>query len=294
MKFEVQLEDDSDSEMFEDLARYLKYHPQLARFVFNPAGLTFLVGWLLFCGMMIGGIGIYLLDPEAAARMMATLLAEVFPGKEFAVPLGLALGLPPLIVFGIVFVQDLITTMWVYPLFYIFRRRHLGRRTFFGYFFAKMERGAKAHEAYVERYGAWGIFLFMLIPFAVNGPLMGAIIGKLAGIRTRFILPAVVGATALTTGYWTALWYFAYDDVKAFVDRFGGDWIAAGMLLIFALILLKNLLDFRRDLRRFRALDERRRDILRRDHVDETLILAEAGGVEPAPKPSDGPSHLEE
>ena len=101
-----------------------------------------------------------------------------------------------IIVWGIVVTQDLITTKWVYPLFYLFRRKQTGKQNFFGYFFAKMERNAKKHQPFIEKYGGWGIFLFMLIPFAVNGPLIGAIIGKLAGVRTRNILPAVVGSTA--------------------------------------------------------------------------------------------------
>lgn len=293
MKFEVTLERDGDSEMFEDLARYLKFHPNLLRFLFNPAGFTFLIGWFLFLGMLIGWIGIWFLDPLAAAKIGATLAAEIFPGKEFAVPVGINLGLPPAIVFGAVFVQDLITTMWVYPLFYLFRRRHLGRQNFAGFFFAKMERNAKKHEQFIRRYGAWGVFLFMLVPFAVNGPLIGAIIGKLAGIRTRYILPAVVGATALTTGYWTLLWAFAQDHVQAFVDEYGGGWVVLTMVTVLVLYILKTLVEFRRDLKHFREIQRRRMTLLRQGGHEQTMVLGES--VEPE---SDGPppgrSHLED
>jgi uncharacterized membrane protein len=215
MKFE--LEHEGDSEIYEDLQRYLKYHPRLTRFLFNPAGLVFLMGSLLFAGMSLGWLAIFLLDPPVAGHMAATVATEVFPGKEFSTAVGLGLGLHPVIVFGIVFVQNLITTSWVYPLFYTFRRHQVGKDNFFGYFFTKVEREAKQHEGFIRTWGAWGIFLFMLIPFAVNGPLIGAILGKLAGIRTRYILPALVGATAVSTAAWVALWHYASEPVSAVV-----------------------------------------------------------------------------
>jgi uncharacterized membrane protein len=276
MKFEVQLEQDGDSEMFEDLERYLRFHPRIARFLFNPAGFTFLIGWFLFIGMSMGWIAIFLLDPDAARKIAATLATEIFPGKEAAVALGINLDLHPLIVFGIVFIQDLVTTMWVYPLFYLFRRKQSGRQNFFGYFFDKMERNAKKHEKFIERWGAWGIFGFMLIPFAVNGPLIGAILGKLAGIRTRYILPAVVGSTAISTGYWVALWYFARDWTEEFVAKYGGKYIVVAIVVLFALFIAKQVLDFVRDIRHFREIQAKRRELVMRGRHEQTLMLGEA------------------
>lgn len=280
MKFEVQLEEEGDSEMFEDLARYVKYHPRLARFLFNPAGLTFLIGWFLFFGMAIGWIAIALLDPESGRKIALTVATEFFPGKEAAVFLGIVfLDLNPIIVWGISWIIDIITTTWAYPIFYLFRKRQAGRQTFFGYFFAKMERGAKRHQAKVEKYGGWGIFLFMLIPFAVNGSLIGAIVGKLAGVRTRYILPAVVGSTMVSSGYWVILWYFFEDQTKVFVATYGGPWIAIAIVTVFVLFLLKNVIEFVRDIRHFRAIQARRRELLSSQRHEQTLFLAES--VEP-------------
>lgn len=287
MKFEVQLEEEGDSEMFEDLARYVKYRPRLARFLFNPAGLTFLLGWFLFFGMTIGWITIALLDGDSARRIALTVATEVFPGKEAAVFLGVViLDVHPVIVWGISWIIDIITTTWAYPLFYLFRRRQLGRQNFFGYFFAKMERGAKRHQHKVEKYGGWGIFLFMLIPFAVNGSLIGAIVGKLAGVRTRYILPAVIGSTMLSSGYWVVLWYFFQDQTKVFVEEYGGPWIAIAIATVFALFLVKNVIDFWRDIRHFREIQARRRELIRRQRHEQTLFLGETVQVDSHKEPS--------
>jgi uncharacterized membrane protein len=277
MKFDVQLEREGDSEMFEELQRYLKYHPRVTRFVFNPAGLTFVVGSLLFVGMVLGWTAIVLLDPPVAGAMAATLGAEVFPGKELATAIGIGFGLHPVIVFGIVFLQDLITTSWVYPLFYIFRKRQSGRDNFFGYLFTKIERDAKRHETFIKNWGAWGLFAFMLIPFAVNGPLIGAILGKLVGIRTRYILPALVGATALTTGYWVALWHYAHDTMQRIVDGPYGTWIQLAFLLLFGGFVLWTAQGFLRDRREFKRIQAERQALSeRRQHIQTIYAHPEA------------------
>jgi len=281
MKFDVQLEHDGDSEMFEDLNRYLKYHPKVTRFVFNPAGFTFVAGSFLFVGMVLGWLAIVLLDPPRAGQMAATLGVEIFPGKELATAVGLGYGLHPLIVFGIVFLQDLIATSWVYPLFYVLRKRQTGKDNFFGYLFTKIERDAKRHEDFIKKWGAWGLFAFMLIPFAVNGPLIGAVLGKLAGIRTRNILPALVGATALTTAYWVALWYYAHDFVAGIVDGPYGQWVHVGFALVIALFLFWMFLGFSRDRREFRRIQAEREALAqRRQHVQTIYAAPEA---DPAP-----------
>lgn len=281
MKFEVQLESEGDSQLFEDLQRYLKYHPALTRFLFSPAGLTFIVGTFLFVGLVLGLSAVFLIDPPVAAQMLATLTIEIFPGKEFATAAGLTFGLHPVVVFGIVFLQDLITTSWVYPLFYVFRKHHIHRENFWGYFFRKAESDAKDHEGWVKKWGAWGIFLFMLIPFAVNGPLIGAIIGKLAGIRTRYVLPAVVGATALTTAYWTLLWYYFQDMMEAIVAGPYGTWVHAGFTALILFIIAWIYFDYRKDRRELRNAAERRRAEAERRQFAETLQAEESRTSDP-------------
>lgn len=280
MKFSVELEDEGDSELFEDLQRYLKYHPKVTRFLFNPAGLTFLVGWLLFIGNMFGLLTVLIIDPKIGAHIFAVMTTEVVAGREVAIPLGLELGVPALITWSIAATQDLITTSWVYPLFYLFRKQNLGKENFAGYFFAKMEKSAEKNKEFVERWGALGLFGFMLIPFAVNGPLIGAVLGKLAGIRTRYILPTVVLATITGTSLWTILYLLARPQVEAFTAAYGGDWIKWAMAGLAFLILLRVLWGFWRDAARYRRLRARREERARRRGLEQTLYA-----VHEAPEP---------
>lgn len=265
MPIQVQLEREGDTQLIEDLVRFIKKHPNVGRFVLNPAGATFILGWFLALGILIGWLGILIIDPPTGANMMVMVVAEFIGGREVAIPLGIVqLGLPALIVFGIAFTQDLVTTTWFYPLFYTFRRRQRARKTFWGYFFRRMEKQAEEHREKIQKYGAIGLFFFMLIPFAVNGPLIGAIIGKLAGIRTRYILPTVVLATATATGGWTLAWAYFRPQAEWFVDTFGGHWIALGIVVLFVLVLGKTVIGFLRDLRAYKRVERRRQEIAKR------------------------------
>lgn len=262
---QVKLEREGNPELFEDLQRFIRRHPRAAALFLNPAGFVFLFGWFLSLGILIGWLAILVIAPQVGAAMMTMVITEFTLGREVAIPLGIvALGLPVLIVFGIAFTQDLITTTWFYPLFYVFRRRQRGRRNFWGYFFRKIEADAEARRDFVEKYGAFGLFFFMLIPFAVNGPLIGAIIGKLVGIRTRYILPTVILATATATAMWTLAWVYARPQVEWFVSTFGGQWIAVGLAIIFGVVLLRVTLSFLKDIRNFRRIERRRAEIARR------------------------------
>lgn len=289
MKFSVELEDQDDSEMFEDLQRYLKYHPVLTRFLFNPAGFTFVIGWVLFIGSLFGLLGIFVVDASMAYYILTVMITEIVAGREVAIPVGLGIGVPWPIVLGVTSTQDLITTSWIYPLFYWFRKRTVGKDTFPGYFFAKMERGAEKNKQVVQRWGAVGLFAFMLIPFAVNGPLIGAILGKLVGIRTRYILPTVVLATVTATTIWTALYVTAQPQVDAFSAKYGGHWVQAIIVGIMLFILLKIAWSFYRDVHRFRRLKARREEIARRGGITQTIYATSeasppSGPAEPPKK----------
>jgi len=185
---------------------------------------------------------------------------------------------------GISFTQDLISTTWIYPAFYLYRKRNVGRENFAGYFFKRMEQKAEEHRAFIERYGAVGLYFFMLIPFAVNGPLIGAIIGKLAGIRTRYILPTVILATATATAAWTIAWYYAADQVSAFVEQYGGGWIAAAMIGAFLLVLSGTFIGFVKDMLQFRREKRARAD---QAAADAAAAPREDPPADPPPKTSE-------
>jgi hypothetical protein len=104
----------------------------------------------------------------------------------------------------------------------------------------RFEAAAERHEKYVRRWGPLGVFTFMLMPFLVNGPLVGLLVGRIAGIRTRHLLLPVVGATAVGAGAWT----FFYDRMLGLARGLHPSlprWVATGTVGVIVLLGVVDL-----------------------------------------------------
>ncbi len=212
-------------------------------------------GQLWFAGLLLWAIVIaeiviaWLASPPAGRAMTYGVLAEVFTGRESGIPIALAAGVPRLIVFQISATQDIGSALLVYPLFLLAIHRWHEADNYFMRRLRNIEEIASRHSQYVHRWGPLGIAAFMLVPFLVNGPMVGLVLGRLAGIYTRHTLPAVIGATIIAAAAWT----FAFDAMIRLgetVDPRAG-WIIAGITV--AIVLALAAIDYLRDARRQRA-----------------------------------------
>lgn len=146
---------------------------------------------------------------EAAVGMWRAVGVEMIAGREAAIPIALASGAPRWLVAQVSATQDIGVFLLAYPLFLRLMGRKPKRRGWLRTRLDRIQEDADQHRGFVHRWGGFGIFLFMLVPFLVNGPLVGAIAGRLAGLRTTDILLPVVASTTINAVAWT---YF-YDAV---------------------------------------------------------------------------------
>lgn len=205
----------------------------------------FLVALLLLGLLVVETVLIALVSAELARAIVSAVATEVVAGREGGIPVALSGGVPPLIAFQYSVSQDLAWAFLVYPLFLRFIHRYRDHPNVFARRLRRIEDSALEHEAYVERWGPMGVFLFMLLPFLVNGPLVGLVLGRLGGIRTRNLLLPVVAASVVASGAWT----FLYDRMFAFADAFDprlGRWIALGVVGVLVGIALVDLIRDRR------------------------------------------------
>ena len=119
---------------------------------------------------------------------------------------------------------------------------------FVGFGQSKFVHHAKEARAF-DRYGLPGLFVFMLIPFAFNGPPVGMMLGRLTGLRDSRVLGVVLAALTTTTIAWTVLTALVIDAAHK-VNPLVPSAIALG---ISAIVLTITLLDARREHRRERA-----------------------------------------
>ncbi len=70
---------------------------------------------------------------------------------------------------------------------------------------ARARRAAKSNQPRVMKWGVPGLFLFVLFPFWMTGPLVGSIIGFLIGLRPLVNVSVVLAGTGVAIILWGLL-----------------------------------------------------------------------------------------
>jgi uncharacterized membrane protein len=182
----------------------------LARMRNRPLERVLLLVGPALLGLVAAEIVLLLIvDSGAGAAMARAVGAEMVLGREAAIPIALGSQAPRWLVAQVSATQDIGVFCVAYPLVLRLMGRRGDRRGWLRVRLERIQADAERHRGLVHRLGGFGVFLFMLLPFLVNGPLIGGIAGRLAGLRTRDVLLPVVASTCIAAVAWT---YF-YDAV---------------------------------------------------------------------------------
>ncbi|MEK6975213.1 MAG: small multi-drug export protein [Candidatus Thermoplasmatota archaeon] len=173
------------------------------------------VGCILLGAVLVElAIGTYVW-PQAGQALWRGLVFEMFSGREVGIPLSLGGGAPPWIVAQVSATQDIGVVCIAYPAFLWALHRYQDRDNFVMRRMRRLQAHAVKHRTFVHRWGPFGIFVFMLVPFLVNGPLLGAAVGRVSGIATKWLILPVVGATIVAAIIWT----YAYDLLFGLIEN---------------------------------------------------------------------------
>ena len=187
-----------------------------------------------------------LLSSSMGLGMWRAVGVEMLLGREAAIPVARQSGAPRWLIAQVSATQDIGVFLLAYPLFLRLMSRPVKKKGWLRRRLEKIQEDADEHRGIVHRWGGFGVFLFMLVPFLVNGPLVGGIAGRLAGLRTTDILVPVVASTCIGAVAWT---YF-YDAVLGLAESVHP---ALPYILTFVIVggligtlLLKETLEMRR------------------------------------------------
>jgi uncharacterized membrane protein len=120
-----------------------------------------------------------------------TLLVTVSPVSELrgGIPLGiLQYGLDPLFTFFIAVIANILIFFPVFFALHLFYDKLLSRIPLFDKYLDNLRKRGKPK---VEKYGFWGLFLFVAIPLPITGAYTGTILAWLLGMDWRKAFPAV-------------------------------------------------------------------------------------------------------
>jgi uncharacterized membrane protein len=119
-----------------------------------------------------------------------TLLATVVPISELrgGIPLGISLGLDPWFTFFIAVVANALIFFPVFFALRLFYDKVLFRIPLFDKYLDSLRKRGKPK---VDKYGFWGLFLFVAVPLPLTGAYTGTILAWLLGMDWKKAFPAV-------------------------------------------------------------------------------------------------------
>ena len=184
-------------------------------------GRILLVG-LVLMAILLGALALtWFMAPDAAFVYIVMGGLNLTVGRAAGMSFGYASGLGHAEVIPLNMIIETIQVIVVYPLFAL-TWTHLIETPRWTAMMGRMTRAAQNHRAQIQRYGIVGLFFFVFTPFWMTGPVIGAIIGFLIGLRTATNLTVVLAATYVAICVWALLlnelsrWAGAYNEFAPF------------------------------------------------------------------------------
>ena len=160
---------------------------------------------LMLTGLMLLAFGIgWHLFPDSVLTYAAMTGLNLVIGRAAGMSFGYASGLGHAQVIPLNMLVETVQVIVVYPLFALSWRQLIKLRALQP-FVTRMHRAAESRGGVVRKFGVIGLFVFVFTPFWMTGPVVGAVIGFLIGLRPRVNLAVVLVATYVAIGVWGLL-----------------------------------------------------------------------------------------
>lgn len=160
---------------------------------------------LALTGLMLLAFGIgWHLYPDRILPYAIMTGLNLIIGREAGMSFGYASGLGHAQVAPLNILIETIQVLVIYPLF-VQSTRHLIRLRTLEPFILRIHHAAKSSGGVVRKFGVAGLFVFVFAPFWMTGPVVGAIIGFLIGLRPWVNLAVVLVSTYIAIGIWALL-----------------------------------------------------------------------------------------
>ena len=175
------------------------------RAIFASAEGRMLIAGMILAGLLVLGFGIgWTLFPDRILQYAAMTGLNLLIGPGAGMSFGYASGMSHLQVVPLNMLVETLHVLVVYPLFVLIWR-HLLDLPALKSFVARMHEAAASRGGMVRKVGIAGLLVFVFVPFWMTGPVVGAIIGFLIGLRPWVNLVVVLTGTYLAISLWALL-----------------------------------------------------------------------------------------
>lgn len=194
---------------------------------------------IAFAGLIVMGMVAYW-SPQTSEMIGAMSITNLIFGTVVSMSIGYAAGYGHLLVIPVIMWVETVVVLLFYPVF-VLSMRKLVEFPRLKRIIASTHATAERHHDTVRRYGIFGLFMFVWIPFWMTGPVVGSVIGYLIGFPAWLTLTVVIAGTFMTLLGWAYLLSSLYTRAAVF-----GPWASVIIIgLIILVIITAYLLNWR-------------------------------------------------
>ncbi|MEA2091544.1 MAG: small multi-drug export protein [Campylobacterota bacterium] len=209
---------------------------KLDKLLSSQEGKIFALGILLFFIYSISITSVYLFSVQDANNLIAMTITNFFFGRAAGISYGFTAEFSDKIIILANMIIEFITVMIIYPLFVLSWKKSVNIEMLRG-FFTKIREQRVKYQSFFQKYGKYGLFIFVWFPFWMTGPVVGAIIGFLIGVKHYVTMLIVLSGTSLAIIIWT---YFL-KEIMYLLDQLSSN---APYILLVLFVVIAFVLKF--------------------------------------------------
>lgn len=155
-------------------------------------------------------IGYYaVVDFEVAETLSLVFFAHTFGGRAAGIGLCIMNGFGPTVTIVYNFYLEILIVCFAYSVFVLTTNNYI-RVIWVANLMDRLAKKAVEHKEKVHAFGWLGLFVFVMLPLPVTGPVVGSIIGYMLRINLLRNFSAT-GAGTLTA---IIIWFFCFDFLE--------------------------------------------------------------------------------
>lgn len=208
---------------------------------------------ILSIGLMLCALtGIYFLyliftDPGLYNVLSSTAVVHLMGGRALGIARCLSAGISLFYTILYNFYLEIVIVLVAYGIIVLIMRNVIQPKLFHSAV-RQAELTAQSQKTNIKRYGAIGLFLFVMFPFFMTGPVIGAVIGYLLNYK------AINNFLIVFSGTLTSIIIYAFvgNRVIGFINQYieiellkkWGGIVVGGLILVFLIYHLKTVKAF--------------------------------------------------
>ena len=206
----------------------------LREFVASQEGKIFIAGVLLFFGYCTSVVVVYLFSWQDANDLIIMSFTNFFFGRAAGISYGYSAEFNDNVIVGMNMMIEFIMVLIIYPLFVLSFNKSVNI-AFLRKFFIEIKKQRRKYKDFFDKYGKYGLFLFVWFPFWMTGPVVGAIVGFLIGLKHYQSIFIVLSGTSLAIFVWT---YFL-KELTFFLNQYNSNssYLILGLFILIGVVL---------------------------------------------------------